>query len=344
MPQLITHRLAMHPPDGRPRDENGRKLRARSLGNAKTAKASEIVHLRLLGEDVEPYERPLTRADCADIVRPCPYVGCKHHLYLDVNKDTGNIRINFPDREPEQMPKNGSCVLDVTDEGSVTLEQAGTYINLTRERIRQVEAAGLDKLRNPRLSEDGAQARVLHSFAGHQSSHGQSPLAEEMSDSTTGEEEDSDDARMHVPELPHIADLSVTDDQYAIAIRSLWDRWQRDRDAEARGELNVVAGRYVSDRHVRAMDAIRKSWKTKKRSPSLMEIADAIGATGRSPASKRQNASSIMRSLRELGLVSGRRQQLRVVENPLPLSALPAIAGADLDPIEEPDEIEAEED
>ena len=99
-------------------------------------------------------------------------MGCKHHLYLDVNKDTGNIRINFPDREPEEMPPTGSCVLDVTDEGSVTLEQAGTYINLTRERIRQVEAAGLDKLRNPRLSEDGAQARVLHSSAGHQRATG----------------------------------------------------------------------------------------------------------------------------------------------------------------------------
>jgi hypothetical protein len=345
MPQVITHRLAVTsaaPNDGRPRDENGRKLRARSLGNAKTAKASEIVHLRLLGEDIEPYERPVTRADCADIPRPCPYVGCKHHLYLDVNRDTGNIRVNFPDRDPDKMPANGSCVLDITDEGSVTLEQAGAYINLTRERIRQVEAAGLDKLRNPRLSEDGAQARVLHSFAGHQSSHGQSPLAEEMSESTTGEEDTNDDVRAHVPELPHIGDSSVSDEQYATAIVNIWAHWKRDRDAEASGELNVVAGRYVSDRHVRAMNAIRASWKTKKRAPSLMEIADAIDATGRTPASRRQNASSVMRSLRELGLVSGRRQQLRVVENPLPLSALPATTIADVDAIEEPEEDDGE--
>ena len=33
-------------------------------------------------------------ADCVDRPRPCPWVGCKYHLLLDVNTDTGTITLN----------------------------------------------------------------------------------------------------------------------------------------------------------------------------------------------------------------------------------------------------------
>jgi hypothetical protein len=78
--------------------------------------------------------------------RPCPYVSCKHHLYLDVNPHTGSIKLNFPDLEPWELAQ--TCSLDLADEGGRTLEEIGQLTNLTRERVRQVEVRGLLELRS----------------------------------------------------------------------------------------------------------------------------------------------------------------------------------------------------
>jgi hypothetical protein len=72
-------------------------------------------------------------------------VACKFHLYLDVNPETGTIKLNFPDLEPWEMKE--TCALDVADRGGITLEEVGEILNLTRERIRQVEVFGLEKLK-----------------------------------------------------------------------------------------------------------------------------------------------------------------------------------------------------
>ncbi|HEX8907607.1 MAG TPA: sigma factor-like helix-turn-helix DNA-binding protein, partial [Anaeromyxobacteraceae bacterium] len=50
-----------------------------------------------------------------------------------------------------------TCALDVADRGGITLEEVGTIMNLTRERIRQVETRGLLKLRA--IAEDEPRAR-----------------------------------------------------------------------------------------------------------------------------------------------------------------------------------------
>ena len=89
--------------------------------------------------------RPRSRADCAGAARPCMFISCKHHLYLDVNPSTGSIKLNFPDKEVWEMAD--TCALDVADRGGITLEEVGSIMNLTRERIRQVETRGLLKLR-----------------------------------------------------------------------------------------------------------------------------------------------------------------------------------------------------
>ncbi len=91
------------------------------------------------------YNRPVRRSECVNGPRPCLFVACKHHLYLDVNPDTGSIKINFPDKEPWEL--EATCALDVAQRGGVTLEEVGEMLNLTRERVRQVEVAGLQKLR-----------------------------------------------------------------------------------------------------------------------------------------------------------------------------------------------------
>lgn len=91
--------------------------------------------------------RPLTRRDCEDDPgRPCPWVSCSHHLYLEVNPETGAIKLNFPHLEVWEMPN--SCSLDVADRGGITLEEVGAILNLTRERIRQVETRGIGKIKD----------------------------------------------------------------------------------------------------------------------------------------------------------------------------------------------------
>jgi hypothetical protein len=90
--------------------------------------------------------RPKTRADCVNSPRPCVYVSCKYNLYLDVNPETGSIKTNFPDKEIWELEY--TCALDVAEKGGITLEEVGEIMNLTRERIRQVETRGLEKVRH----------------------------------------------------------------------------------------------------------------------------------------------------------------------------------------------------
>lgn len=96
----------------------------------------------------EAIERPRTFGECqtegfGDWV-PCPFVGCKHHLYLDVTERNGNIKFNKPDREPGEIGE--TCGLRVAGRGGITLEEIGALLNLTRERVRQIEDLALAKL------------------------------------------------------------------------------------------------------------------------------------------------------------------------------------------------------
>jgi hypothetical protein len=104
--------------------------------------------------------RPGNRAECSQEIRPCPWVACKHHLYLDVNPETGSIKINFPDLEPWELQH--TCALDVADRGGITLEEVGEIMNLTRERIRQVEVRGLLKLKMASPSPEELGAGLLN--------------------------------------------------------------------------------------------------------------------------------------------------------------------------------------
>ncbi len=89
--------------------------------------------------------RPRTRADCISSPRPCVFVSCKYNLYLDVNPETGSVKLNFPEKEIWELEY--TCALDVSEKGGITLEEVGEIMNLTRERIRQVETRGLEKVR-----------------------------------------------------------------------------------------------------------------------------------------------------------------------------------------------------
>lgn len=96
--------------------------------------------LNELEDDMEVL-RPRVRADCSpggiNEHRPCPWYGCKYHLGLDINDDTGSLMV----RDLDEM--SHTCVLDVAEAGGITLEEIGEITNLTRERIRQLEVRGL---------------------------------------------------------------------------------------------------------------------------------------------------------------------------------------------------------
>ncbi len=125
------------------RSRRKRAIRARTISVKRMTKR-ELELGRLLYPDSEEFARPEVRVDCQGGARPCPFVSCKHHLYLDVSARTGAIKLNFPDLEVWEMTE--TCALDVADRGGTTLEEVGAIMNLTRERIRQVEVKGLAKL------------------------------------------------------------------------------------------------------------------------------------------------------------------------------------------------------
>lgn len=120
-----------------------RRVRAKTIAMKRLTKEELRIGALLYPE--RSYWRPKTRKECANVARPCPYVSCKFHLYIDVNPNTGSIKINFPDKEVWELEQ--SCALDVAQQGGITLEEVGEILNLTRERIRQVEVRGLMKLR-----------------------------------------------------------------------------------------------------------------------------------------------------------------------------------------------------
>ncbi|MHB8420871.1 MAG: sigma factor-like helix-turn-helix DNA-binding protein [Myxococcales bacterium] len=127
-----------------------RKEMARDMRRQRLAGGPDPEELKLM-EQIERL-RPRTRADCVNGPRPCLFVSCKHHLYLDVNPNTGSVKLNFPDKEIWDLPH--TCALDVADQGGITLEEVGDIMNLTRERVRQVEALGLSKLREATDDDD----------------------------------------------------------------------------------------------------------------------------------------------------------------------------------------------
>lgn len=120
-----------------------RRSRAKTIAMKRLTKEELRIGALLYPE--RSYWRPSARGECANVARPCPYVSCKYHLYIDVNPRTGSIKVNFPDREVWELEH--SCALDVAEQGGITLEEVGEILNLTRERIRQVEVRGLLKLK-----------------------------------------------------------------------------------------------------------------------------------------------------------------------------------------------------
>lgn len=97
-------------------------------------------HLRLL-----PPVRPRTRGDCRGGVRPCGWVSCRHHMVHAFGKWW---REGTEDELADlALGLAHTCTIDVADKGEHTLEEVGDVVGLTRERVRQIEAQAIERLR-----------------------------------------------------------------------------------------------------------------------------------------------------------------------------------------------------
>lgn len=124
------------------REWTPRRIRAKPVATI-SVNVGELPTLDAYDRAMLDADRPKTRGDCVDGPRPCPWVGCKHHNYLEVSPRNGTIRVNVPALEDMA----DSCSLDVADEGPQILSRIGDIFRVTRERIRQQESELLGKLK-----------------------------------------------------------------------------------------------------------------------------------------------------------------------------------------------------
>jgi hypothetical protein len=89
-----------------------------------------------------PYPtRPINRNECINGPRPCVFVSCRYNLFLDVMEQ----RMKLYRKDPSEMIE--SCALDLADKHrGMGLEEVAYYMNLTRERVRQLITNAIRKI------------------------------------------------------------------------------------------------------------------------------------------------------------------------------------------------------
>ena len=96
------------------RDDDDRAEAPAALSRAESrAMMKRKLRLVIVDARAAHAERPRTRGECVDGPRPCPWVSCRHHLYLEVREHNGHLWRNHPAADPDELPE--SCSLDVAD-------------------------------------------------------------------------------------------------------------------------------------------------------------------------------------------------------------------------------------
>jgi hypothetical protein len=135
-----------------PRRSNG--ARSYPVNRSPALNAALAAQLRAETDAIGHERRPATRGDCSAARGglPCPWVSCSHHLAIVVT-GSGTLQVLAPTSPDDPMELDleamaATCVLDVIDEheNGIGQEQAALALNLTRERVRQLEVSGLARL------------------------------------------------------------------------------------------------------------------------------------------------------------------------------------------------------
>lgn len=96
--------------------------------------------------ELPQHNRPITRGDCVEGPRPCPFTSCRYHLFLDVTP-AGSIKMHFAGEEEALAQMEETCALDVADKGGMGMDTIGKYFNVTGARIQQEVSEALKKMR-----------------------------------------------------------------------------------------------------------------------------------------------------------------------------------------------------
>ena len=100
-------------------------------------------------------ERPKTRKDCENGIRPCPWGSCRHHLGIHLRKPMpcagGSITplshgVSMPLGEDLDSVVH-TCSLDAASEGERTPREVGLLMGISDESVRQATITGLAGVR-----------------------------------------------------------------------------------------------------------------------------------------------------------------------------------------------------
>lgn len=129
----------------------GRTIRIRAL-------VKERRQQRLAGVNPHKTEhwRPKTRADCDTVPRPCPYVGCRHHLFLDVGP-SGSIQFPHGDSLASLDAMPVSCALDAADAGPSEVGEVGQLVGMSPWWSGQTIAKALAAMGEMRVARELAE-------------------------------------------------------------------------------------------------------------------------------------------------------------------------------------------
>jgi hypothetical protein len=91
---------------------------------------------------------PKTRDECRGLPRPCPYVGCKHHLWLRLQEEQpGNPQAGKQGETTFRPSTMNTCALDIAEQGGASFDYIGEVFGMDPTRGRQIAQLGLEKLR-----------------------------------------------------------------------------------------------------------------------------------------------------------------------------------------------------
>ena len=89
-----------------------------------------------------PMVRPKTRGECAGGPRPCPWVSCRYHLMLTVDR-FGKVTEHFADIEDMRE----TCALDVADKGEPMMHgEIAALVGVSPQMAQQNDTVALHTL------------------------------------------------------------------------------------------------------------------------------------------------------------------------------------------------------